>query len=338
MLSYGKFEFVPIADIELDKNNPRIARILEMYDGEPTPEQINLALGAGTEDENAPGPTFEKLKQSILTTGGIIQPVILNRQANGHIVCVEGNTRVSLYKSFEQQNIPGSWAQIPALVHEDIDDADMDAIRLQAHLVGPRAWDPYSKAKYLHDLRTKQHLPWSSIIDYCGGRPKELAESISAFEDMENFYRPILEDESAFDATRFSGFVELQKPGIKAALVANSYTITDFAKWVNDGKLMPLNTVRQLPRILRNSEARKIFLKEGARKALPILEKPDLNKSLADASIDQLAQAIVDKIMKLPYVEVQRIKTGANSDLVADIRSASDVLRDFISDLDASAA
>jgi hypothetical protein len=42
------FENVPVADVELDRNNPRIRRFLDMYP-DPTPEQIYLALGAGGE-------------------------------------------------------------------------------------------------------------------------------------------------------------------------------------------------------------------------------------------------------------------------------------------------
>jgi hypothetical protein len=334
LLDAGRFELVPVRDITLDRKNPRIARILEMYGEEPTPEQINLALGAGTEDENSSGPTFEKLKQSILTNGSIIQPVILNRTPDGQIVCIEGNTRVSLYKSFLDQQLPGSWDRIPALVHSNIDDGDMDAIRLQAHLVGPRAWDPYAKAKYLHELRTRKHMPWNAIVDYCGGRPKELAESIQAYVDMESFYRPILPDDTRFDATRFSGFVELQKAGVKDAIASAGHTLTDFAQWVDDERIYPLNTVRLLPRLLKNAEARKIFLKDGARKAASILEKPDLSKSLQEADISQLSRALVEKIMKIPYQDMVRLKSGQNTETQQSIAEAADVLRDFALELD----
>jgi hypothetical protein len=305
-----------------------------MYEGEPTPEQISLALGAGVEDENTTGPTFEKLKQSILTTGGVINPVILNRQADGTLVCIEGNTRVSLYKSFRAQGIPGNWATIPSLVHDELSAADMDAIRLQAHLVGPRQWDPYSKAKYLHELRTKDHLPWSVIIDYCGGNKKDLAESITAFEDMEEFYRPILAPDEGFDPTRFSGFIELQKTGIKQAIASAGFDLSDFAVWVKQQKIYPLNTVRQLPRILRNAETKKVFLKEGARRAAQLLEKPDLSKTLLDADIEQLARAIVEKILKITFGDFQKLRSDPDQDLQQSVSEAIEQLRALLQQLD----
>ena len=81
MISSGTLESVPIATIELDRSNLRIRKFLEMYGDAPTPEQIFFALGAGGDDEGgATSTTFEKLKNSILTNGGVIQPVILNRR------------------------------------------------------------------------------------------------------------------------------------------------------------------------------------------------------------------------------------------------------------------
>jgi hypothetical protein len=151
LVSAGKHQSVVVEDIELDRSNPRIRKFLEMYGQDPTPDQIFLALGAGNEDEagSSTSTTFEKLKQSIITNGGIIQPVILNRRKDGALVCVEGNTRVALYKHFQKTGVKGTWTYIPALVHDEIDEASVHAIRLQIHLVGTRPWDPYSKAKYL---------------------------------------------------------------------------------------------------------------------------------------------------------------------------------------------
>jgi hypothetical protein len=316
VVSAGNHASVPVEDIELDRSNPRIRKFLEMYGDDPTPEQIFLALGAGNDDEAgaSTSTTFEKLKQSIITNGGIIQPVILNRRKDGSLVCVEGNTRVALYKHFGSTNVKGSWSHIPALVHDEIDEASVHAIRLQVHLVGIRPWDPYSKAKYLYELRTQDHLPFGTIVDYCGGRQTEVAESINAYSDMEQYYRPVVGDDGDFDTTRFSGFVELQKPGVKQAITAAGFDLSDFARWIHEGKLYPLQKVRVLPRILRNEKAREIFLKQGARKAEAVLEKPDLNRTLQEAEIGQLARALVGRIAALQYEEQQRIQADPGGD------------------------
>jgi hypothetical protein len=307
---------VAVDDIELDRSNPRIRKFLEMHGDEPTPEQIFLALGAGNDDDtgSTTSTTIDKLKQSIITNGGIIQPVILNRRSNGSLVCVEGNTRVALYKHFRQTGVKGTWSHIPSLVHDEIDDASVHAIRLQVHLVGTRPWDPYSKAKYLYELRTQEHLPFATIVDYCGGRQAEVVESINAYSDMEQYYRSVVGDDGEFDTTRFSGFVELQKPGIKQAISAAGFDLSDFASWIHENKLFPLQKVRVLPRILRNDRAREIFLKQGARKAEAVLEKPDLTRTLQEAEIGQLARALVGRIAALQYEEQQRIQADPGGD------------------------
>jgi hypothetical protein len=236
MVNNGVLESVAVADIELDRTNPRIRKFLEMYPLAPTTEQIYLALGAAGDDESESSTNFEKLRASIQTNGGIIHPVILNRRENGSLICIEGNTRVALYKNFIEEKVAGSWTKIPALVHDQMDDNQADAIRLQVHLVGTRPWDPYSKAKYLHHLRNHAQLPFAQIVDFCGGRQKEVLESINAYSDMEKFYRPIV-DEGNFDTSRFSGFVELQKPGVKEAISKSGFTLTDFAQWIHERKL-----------------------------------------------------------------------------------------------------
>ena len=335
MVISAPYKTVPVNKIELDRSNPRIRKFLEMYDGDPTPEQIFLALGAGNDDDGdrQDGPTFQKLKQSIITNGGIVQPVTLNRQADGTLVCIDGNTRVALYKDFQKKGKPGEWNTIPAMVHNGIDDAAVHALRLQVHLVGPRPWDPYSKAKYLHDLRHKNDLPFSKIVDFCGGRQREVVTFIDAYTDMETYYRPIIASDSDFDTTRFSGFVELQKPGIKQAITRAGFEIDDFAAWIRDDKLFPLRTVRILPRILRNPQATEIFLKSGARDAEMILEKPEVDKSLQDASLSQVAQALAEKLAGLPYEEYQKLRTDPMSDTVQALLDTEEALANFIKDL-----
>src|ERR1700729_3893814 len=86
-VSPSKLQLVPVSDILLDRNNPRIRKFLEMYGENPTPDQFYLALGAAGDDEGDHSATFEKLKNSIQTNQGIIQPVILNKR-DGEFICI----------------------------------------------------------------------------------------------------------------------------------------------------------------------------------------------------------------------------------------------------------
>jgi hypothetical protein len=331
----GKHQVLQVSQIQLDRTNPRIARILDIYEGEPTAEQIYLALGAGADDaEGQLGTTFNRLKQSILTNGGIIQPIIVSAQPGGALTCVEGNTRLAIYKSFAEDNVKGSWDFIPAVVYECLSEEDVDAIRLQTHLVGPRPWDPYSKAKYLHYLRNREHMPFSKLVDYCGGSQKMVKESIDAFTEMEKYYRPLLQDESEFDPRRFSGFVELQKPGIKASILQAGFTFEDFAKWIHERKIDKLAEVRWLPLILKDSKAREVFLKQGAAQANATLERPDVSKTLKDAGLVHLARAFSYSIRTVRYSDVREFKSDPSSEAVQSLRDAHEALTDFLGSFD----
>ena len=335
MASFGISQMVPVEEIELDRSNPRIRKFLEIYVGDPTPEQIFLALGAGNDDEggNQSVPTFQKLKQSIITNSGIIQPVIVNRRNNGTLVCIDGNTRVALYKDFLKRAAPGAWNEIPAIVYQGIDDAKVHAIRLQAHLVGPRPWDPYSKAKYLYDLRHNKLLPFNEIVDFCGGHQTEVATFIEAYSDMETYYRPLIENDSDFDTTRFSGFVELQKPGVKAAIAKTGHDLNEFATWIRDGKVYPLRAVRVLPQILRDAKAHEIFLRNDARAAEAVLYNPEADKYLRDADIGVVARALIEKLESLPYNKFKALRADPTGKTVEVLSEARDSLSRFLTDL-----
>lgn len=325
-------QMIPVAEIQLDRDNPRIRKFLEMYGEDPTPEQFYLALGAAGDEESDHSATFEKLKNSIQTNGGIIQPIILNKK-DGKYVCIEGNTRVALYKKFGAEKVKGAWTQIPALVYENMNDLQVDSIRLQVHLVGTRPWDPYSKAKFLYALRKEKNMPLAMLVEFCGGREKEITEAINAFSDMETYYRPIVE-EGNFDTTRFSGFVELQKPTIKQSIVEAGFTLTDFSKWINDQKLFPLNTVRMLPRILKNAKARDAFLKYDARRAADLLEKPTLSKALSDANLGQLALALTQVIYQLPWIEAEKLRKDPNGETAQLLNEALDAIKGVLKSAD----
>jgi len=328
-LGPSNLQLIPIKDIHLDRNNPRIRKFLEMYGQDPTPDQFYMALGAAGDEEGDHSATFEKLKNSIQTNGGIIQPIILSRN-NGKFVCVEGNTRVALYKKFHAEKTKGNWTHIPALVYENMDDLQIDSIRLQVHLVGTRPWDPYSKAKYLYHLRNEKNMPLAMIVEFCGGRENEVLMSINAFSDMETYYRPIVE-EGNFDTSRFSGFIELQKqPNLKQAIAEAGFTLTDFAIWIRDEKLYPLSTVRQLARILQNPKAKDEFLKNGAYRAADLLEKPALSKALSDANLPQLAHAFTQAIYQLPWLEAEKLHKDPSGGTAQLLHEALDALRGLL--------
>lgn len=331
-MGQATFMLLPIMEISLDAQNPRIALWIEMYGDKITAEQMSLALGAGMSSESESKTTFHSLREAIRTSGGIIHPILVNRETSGKLLVIEGNTRTMIYREFIEQKVAGNWEKIPAMVYDNLTPSEIDGIRLQAHLVGPREWDPYSKAKYLNHLRKIEHLTFAQIVDFCGGRKREVQDYIDAYNDMEAFYRPVCESrDEEFLPERFSSFMELQRPRIVESLVKSGFTKHDFANWVAGKLLSPQSTVRALPRILGFPKAKEIFLRDGAQEAMRILDVPTPDQALNDASLLDLAREISRRVLNLAYEDLLRLRANVNES--ENICEARDNLQQLCSDI-----
>ena len=295
---------LPVAKIELDKSNPRIARGVAYYGENITSETMALLLGSTSE-------ACASLRESIRENGGIIHPIVVNKRTDGSYVVIEGNTRLQIYKDFIKNGVPGDWTKIRAIVYENLDNDRMHAIRLQAHLIGPREWDPYSKALYLHHLANVEHMPMATLISFCGGNSKasEIRNMIAAYNDMEDFYRPLCNDDTQFDHRNFHGFVELQRKNVIDALTMRGFNKTDFSQWMLDDRFSILQDVRRLQEILKSKKASEVFLKENSREAKKILAVEEITTDkLKDVPYELLAQELAKRMAKIELREVEHLR------------------------------
>lgn len=323
----AKFEKLAVDVVEYDLENPRIAMAMEMYrKGAINSAQVALALNDSS-DKTDSGTTIQVLKESIRSTGTITQPIIVNHVGGKYIV-IEGNTRLMIYREFLTKNVQGDWSHIPALVHENMTEDEKHSVRLQSHIVGPRAWNPYSKAKYLKKLRDEDLLSTDRIIDLCGGKKQEIMEMIDAYDDMEMYYRSKVDD---FDPRQFSAFRELN--GAKkrvAALETRGYTKDDFAQWVVDGKIGEATNVRRLAEVLNDDNLHKKFIETDLKTAIQSIHTP---VKMGDVDIKTLADSLVEKIGVMPWSELSSMKSGEKADVVDSLSFLQNTLNQFMSEL-----
>ena len=336
-MSPFKLERLSIYDIDLDTENPRIRRFLQIYESENvTDDQISLALDVAGEESTETGlkdaTTPAKLRASIVANGGIRQPIIVNRVSSGRLVCIEGNTRLWIYRSLHTNKAKGSWDSIPCLVYDELDDDDIDSIRLQAHIVGPRPWDAYSKAKYLWELQNKEMMPLNRIIELCGGSKRDVQIAIQAYADMEAFYRPLCIHDD-FDAGRYSGFVEFQKNKVKRAVLLSGHDTSDFGRWIYDRRIDALREVRHLPQILKDTKARKVFLNSGVKAALELLDKPDVDLDFGKATFDELVKQVTIRAGRVSMEELRKFQNDPNCRTPDHIDDAVDALNFLLSQI-----
>lgn len=323
-----------INQVCLDLDNPRIKRYLEIFDGEPDAAGIALALHSS---ESEGTNSFASLKESIRVNGGIINPIIVNHKEGQYIV-IEGNTRLQIYKDFAKSDKSGNWDTIRAVVYENLSPLEIDSIRLQAHLVGPREWDRYSKAKYLHHLSHVDYLPMESIISYCGNKKGEILKLIESYEFMQEFYTPKVKDsEEEFNPREFSKFEEYVKNAELRRIVVSKFgTEQLFADWVIKGNVDTAQNVRKLLPILKNPNATREFLRTNITNAAKLLDSPTPSLDLSKVAYEDLAEELITRCNTFPFTELQNLKAEADQQAVnkkgvlVDLHTALKNLLDFI--------
>ena len=301
----SSYQELKIDVLELDIQNPRISQYLDMYGENVSAEGIALALTGSTTDGST---TFSALRESIRVNRGIIHPIIVNHTDEGKYIVIEGNTRLQIYRDFYNKTQDDIWSTLRCIVYENLSKKEIDSIRLQSHMVGPRDWDAYSKAKYLNQLYNIEGLPINTIIDFCGGKKSEILKLIDAYNDMQMYYVPLLDGEKP-DPREFSKFSELQNRRIKNALNANGYTEKDFSQWVLDHNVDTAMNVRLLPDILADSAAKKEFLKSTISDGIRKLNTASPQTiDLKNVQYDELTKALIGKLRNILWEEVKALK------------------------------
>ena len=323
-MTQSKLVSLKVSDIRLDEENPRIKQFLEIYTGVITGEMIANALSDNSDNDTH--TSYHSLLDSIKTSGGIIHPILVDHNAAGQYIVIEGNTRVQIYKDLISHNVPGNWTEIPALVYEQLTEFEKHEIRLQSHLVGPRDWNPYSKAKYLYYLSTTG-MPMNQIFSMCGGRASEINKYIQAYEYMEGYYRPYINSVPGyeFDPQQFSKFLEYQNTRIQGAIKRKGYEENQFAKWVADGNVDKAMAVRRLPDVMKNEDAHRAFVKNNLTEAEKVLHASELmTTDLSEYPYEKLAQELRIKLDNLAATEVKNLATKESH---ADKRDVLELLQ-----------
>lgn len=323
----NNYQSLEVTEIQFDEENPRIKKALEKYSDKITAERIHFALRSASDDSNATS-SFSRLRDSIHANGGITQPIVVAVQGDKKI-CIDGNTRLAIYQDFSKQGATGSWEKIPALVMHNAQPKDIETIRVSAHLVGPRPWPAYEKARYLHHLYNIEFMGFEEMVALCGGNRLEIQRQIEAYEDMNEHYGSLVDD-NAFHIDRFSGFIELQKPPVKEAILDAGFELSDFGKWIRDGNIYRLADVRQLPKILQDEEARDIFVKGDLRsieRAIKHIERKA--ETTSDIGLKDtpaiLAKTLAEKIRDMPFSMLQALQKGENNEDVEVVRIFEDL-------------
>ncbi len=335
------YTMLDVETVSFDTENPRIKKALEKYGDKLNAERIHFALRSASENGTKGTSSYNSLKYSILASNGALCPITVNKKDDKY-VCIDGNTRLAIYKEFKKESATGDWSEIKATVLKNATQRDIETIRVSAHLVGAREWPAYEKARYLHYLRNEDFMEYGEMIALCGGNKPEIERQIEAYHDMNEYYRDIVDD-NAFNIERYSGFVELQRPKVKNAIFDADLDLKDFGEWIRDGKIFRLADVRKLPQVLGDDDAKATFLDGGPRSiedAIRVLDqkRPGLaaHMTLESASLYDLADVLTQRLTDIPHFEVRDLRSRENDEAVEHVsilENLSDQLQKLLEDV-----
>lgn len=121
------------------EKNPRVFSALNSGNANPTQEEI--------EETMCSMDHVKRLKESIKSNGGLIDPIIVREGDN---VVLEGNSRLAAYRLLFKRN-PIKWAKIKVtFLPKNIPESAVFTLIGQDHIIGRKDWDPYEQAGYLY--------------------------------------------------------------------------------------------------------------------------------------------------------------------------------------------
>lgn len=296
---------IPIEKVFLDRDNPRIQFLIDSFITKGiklediTQKQLMLGLKVKTRGE------YESLKESI-ETKGLLEPVWVVQDGNNYIV-IEGNTRRLVFEDLSHKYPDKEqWKNITARVLPPNTPKDTIAfLRLEYHLGGKQAWDPYERARYLYNLRENGYTT-ERLARESRSSETEIKNDIKAFEVMRDNFLPKYGAEIDNPLEKYSYFVELVgKQRIRNLLRSGQFSIDDYCKWVAEEKIPRAIDARDLPEIFSHEEVAKAFKEKGYQEAIDLLStvKPD-----AVSPLFRDIEKVTEQLMQLRNYEIIQIR------------------------------
>lgn len=349
---------VDINKIKLNPKNPRLGRVKGMtFDDKNTlsQTQIQASLQMISQDEtdnvtdlNIVRDSYKATKASILKMGRISTPIIIQKLAEKdhefEYIVLEGNNRLTIYKELHEDsqdidNYDDNWKNIPCEIIEDPNPKFYHQIQLTAHIVPPKPWDPFARAKYLHFLKNDNNsqLEFEEILQTCGGESRKnfIKNEINAYEHMEK-WRLSEQYSGSYDVQKFQYFFQYQIR--KTRLEGIGITEEKFIELMSiPGKIQQARHVSRLHEIWNNpsdvktaEEIKNTFINHNSSEALALLdtkkrEKKDVNTS----DILELCETLSNELDKFSQYS-ERLAIAQEIGSLETLQSTKDALENFI--------
>ena len=97
-------------------------------------------------------PSVKNLIPEIKRHQGLVEPILI-RQDTREVI--EGNSRLAVYRHFQETGVSGDWDLIPCQIVSSLTPKQQAAFLNQIHVKGKTQWTPYEKANFAYVRKAK---------------------------------------------------------------------------------------------------------------------------------------------------------------------------------------
>lgn len=252
-----KIEEIDIFKLNYWKENPRVNAIIKQKHRDTNISEEDIEKELWEKD------SVKDLFKDIERHGGLIDEILVKNN-----IVLEGNSRLCayrhLYKKAEKNEDSEEilkWSYIRArIIPKETSDEVVFSILGTWHIKGKTQWDTYEKAAYLKRMN----------IDY-GYSLKDIANSISQTEKFVKDHieaHDLMVENNVYTLEKFSYFYQLvlEKNKSKNSKIFEKEPalIHRVIETILNEPLKRAENLRDLPKILRDQKAKKMYLNRGA--------------------------------------------------------------------------
>ena len=262
---------IPVDQLELDPDNPRIRYRLGINPGTDAKQEL-----LGWRD-------VVLLRKDIERSGGLRERIVVqfDRQSKTYKVR-EGNCRTVCYSSLhEKEPTDKRWLKVPARVlPENVDPRAVAILLADWQVVGKIEWKAHEKAAQIFHMHQKLKMSMDEIAMHMRASKTTIQRQLDAHGALTEKFFVIDEGKYAAEGEgKWSFFEELFKSKeLRERLRGEPDALDEFCRWVGEGRLRVGADVRLLPKIFAN-EAALSCLRGGNAKSAFAAAKQQLAKS-----------------------------------------------------------
>ena len=317
-------ERVPIGDLKLDPNNPRI-RFQIKYGAKKPPENENELLAIIRAQ-----PGYDDLQKQIRTLGGIYDPIITRHDGT----VVEGNTRLAALKLLQGANRSDEkWKTVPITrLPADIPEDTVEMLMANFHIAGKTVWRPAAQADQIYRLIKQRKISAQRVADETRMTKKKVEQYVEAYEYLINEVLPEAEkngklDRQAILEKKFSHALEFISGKKLQSVRDNPESRKNVATMIAQDKIKGLE-VRKLPELMANKRAKAVLIKDGFKAASEVLKKTD---PTADSKLLKAIKGMTEMLKSMRQDDIDLLRNHAKARaLVSALSDAVATVEDIV--------